>query len=477
MVRYKNLLVLLIILAFPCSALALQNLEDVKIVPKERPTFRSKPTGSTKARTRTRGVLNGVLFVLTDPPGATVLVKNRQGSVVNKKLSDQASNTEGEFRFEVPPDTYSIEVSSDNYSSETRKGIAIKSAQSEIQRVALTPTAGSIVIGPIEPGMNVFMDRKKPAKLNLMAEKNQIEINDVPVGTHTLSITHPNIVDWQTQVKVEGGSTTFLTIKFQLALVNLVVKSEPGATIYVDEISKGRVTEKGEIRIPDLKPGQHIIRAEKDGYEPGNRTLTLKASDAAAGDTLVEMKLSLRDFSPEFADYFIGGSGSWEAPSNWQVERGKMVVKGEGAGFVRGMTYKDFNMVFDISFDNNKGAVWIVRARDNQNYYMFQLSGPKAASPKTFKSYICQNGQIRLIRPPELVVEDLSKSNDSFTITVEARGPVIKHFIQVKSSPSADGPQPLSTVSDNTFAYGKVGFGAKDDEKYTVHFINVVPDK
>ncbi|MCI0485944.1 MAG: carboxypeptidase regulatory-like domain-containing protein [Blastocatellia bacterium] len=471
MFRYLSLL--LIILAFTSSALALQNLEDVKIVPKERPTVRSQPKGPTRARTRTRGVLNGVLFVLTDPPGATVLVKNRQGAVVKKSLSDQ----EGEFRVEVPPDTYSIEVASDNYSPETKKGITIKSAQPAIERIALTPTVGSIIIGPAEPGMNILIDRKKPAKVNVMAEKNQIEINDIPVGSHTLSITHPDIVDWQTEIKVEGGSTTYLTIKFQPALVNLVVKSEPGATVYVDESPKGRVTENGEVRIPDIKLGQHTIRAEKDGYESEKRTLTLKASDALAGDKLVEMKLSLRDFSPEFADYFIGGAGSWEAPSSWQVKPGKMVVNGDGTGFVRGMTYKDFKMVFDISFANNKGAVWIVRARDSRNYYMFQLSGPKAANPKTFKSYICQNGQIKLIKPPELVVEDLSRRDDSFTITIEAKGPVIRHFIQVKSAPSPDGPQPLSTVSDGNFSYGKVGFGTKDDEEYIVHFINVVPDK
>jgi hypothetical protein len=131
-------------------------------------------------------------------------------------------------------------------------------------------------------------------------------------------------------------------------------------------------------------------------------------------------------------------------------------------------------MVFDVSFANGKGAAWILRAQDKQNFYLFQLTGPKASNPNTLRYFAYQNGQPRLLGSVP-IVEDLSKPDDSFTITVEARGPVIKHYLQVKSAPKASGPELISTISDSTFSYGGVGFGAKDDEEFVVFLINVVP--
>ncbi len=429
---------------------------------KPRPT---KPRGSTRAAIRT----NGVLFVLTSPDSALVKVKNQQGQPV-----EEGKVVDGQYRVELPPGSYKLEISADKFEPVT-KTATVRQAQSGVVQVDLVPTTGSIVIGmgSIPADATILIDGKKPASITKQVN-NQIQIDDVDVGSHTLQITHPSIVAYEEKVNVLGGESKFVTPVARQAIARLLIKSEPEAQIYVDGSPQGRVTEKGELTISNIKPGRHTIRAEKEGYTSEEKTQVVDV-----GEVSMVMKLNRREFSPEFTDYFAiaGNSDAWDTVRGWQVKHGELIVKGSGVGLVRDRIYKDFKLVFDISFVNSKGAVWIVRAQDKQNYYMFQLSGPNGTNPKTFSSYICQNGQIKPLKPAEIVVDDLSRPNDSYTITIEAKGSTIKHFIQVKSDPKPEGPQALSTLSNDTFSYGQVGFGTKDGEEFIVKFINVTPEQ
>jgi hypothetical protein len=103
--------------------------------------------------------------------------------------------------------------------------------------------------------------------------------------------------------------------------------------------------------------------------------------------------------------------------------------------------------------------------------------GPKGAARNTFHSYISQNGQLRLLRPPEFLALDLSRPDDSFHIIIEAKGDQIKHSIEVSSAPKAGGARPLSVINDSTIPQGTVGFGTKDNEEYVVFYVNVTPLK
>ena len=40
-----------------------------------------------------------------------------------------------------------------------------------------------------------------------------------------------------------------------------------GATVYIDDVPVGQTDSYGRIRIYNVTPGTHVIRAEKPGYE------------------------------------------------------------------------------------------------------------------------------------------------------------------------------------------------------------------
>ena len=112
---------------------------------------------------------------------------------------------------------------------------------------------------------------------------------------------------------------------------------------------------------------------------------------------------------------FTAGAGLWNAPSTWQAKPGNLKVQGKGFGLIKDADYKDFRMDFDISFTNGKGAVWVLRAQDENTYYLFQMTGPNAQDKETFRTYLYQNGQAKLLKVFR-VPESLSVPGDKFRV-------------------------------------------------------------
>jgi hypothetical protein len=408
---------------------------------------------------------NGVLAVATTPAIAKIIIKDEQGAAIR-----DGQTKDGAYQVELRPGAYRIEVTADKYLPQTFE-VQVKQGKPTVVQAQLASAFGSILIsmGSVGSEATILIDGQKPASVTPKTE-NRIQIDNIPVGSHTLLITHPSIATYESKIEVIGGVPTFVAPAFRVAMTNLVIRSEPGAEIYVDGAMVGKTLDNGELRIPDrYKPGQHTVRAEKDFFEAAQEIKSL-----GIGDQVVEVKLTHLKSSPEWGDDFHEGLKFWEAPSSWQVNRRSLMVKGSEAGLVQNKNYVDFKMEFDISFANGKGAVWIIRARDKKNFYLFQLCGPKGSSPKTFRSYVYRNGQSTMLNSTTML-EDLTRPNDSYTITIEAKGSTIKHSIRLKSRPAA-GSQLFSTLTDSTFSYGTAGFAAVDGEEFVVYFVNVVPD-
>lgn len=424
------------------------------------------PTPPKSVETAPPKPSKGVLIVLTNAPAANITIKSRNASATPLR---GLSSEDGKFRAELPPGLYDVEVSAAKYSP--RKFEAVKLETDEFVKADLVPLVGSIQIGPVEADANVLIDGLKPANLSIKKEEKLIELAEIPAGPHKLKIIQPNRNEWVKDIEVEGGKTKYVATEFKAALVNLLVKTEPEAEIYIDDYYGGRANEKGELRLTTLSPGQHKIRAKKNEYQPVEKTQVF-----SAGASEMKMALTRVVFSPEFADDFTAGPGMWNAPKTWQAKPGNLKVQGQGFGLIKDADYKDFKMEFDITFANGKGAVWTLRAQDENTFYLFQLTGPASSLPNTFRTFLYQNGQSKLIKAFR-VPENLSIPGDKFHIIVEANGPDIKHSIRVKSNPKITQPQPFSLMTDTTLSHGRIGFGAIEGEEFTVQFVSVIPVK
>ncbi|MEK6284857.1 MAG: caspase family protein [Acidobacteriota bacterium] len=451
-----------------------KNVSDYQAYLKEYPTGRfaeiavrriqpPAPPLAVKTDTAPSKAPKGVLIVITNTP-ASVVVKPRDAAL----RPVQGQSVDNKFRAELPPGLYDIEVSAAKYSLKRISGIKLET--DEAVPVELTPLGGVIQIGGVDPSATVLIDDQKPLSVSLRKEEKLIELADVAAGRHKLRVIQ-NQVEWTREVDVEDGRTKYIGAEFKAALVGLIVKTEPEAEIYIDDNYGGRANEKGEIRISNLAPGQHRIRAKKNEYEPAE-----KAQTFSAGPAEIKLALNRTVFSPEFVDTFDAGLRFWNAPKSWQSSSGKLKVQGPGIGLIKDTSYKDFRMEFDLIFGNGKGAVWVLRGQDESTCYLFQLTGPGASSPNKFHTFLYQNGKSDLLKT-FTVPENLGVPGDKFHIIIEANGPQIKHLLQVKSNPKATQPQPFSLVTDSTFSNGRIGFGTKDGEEFVVQFVSIIPAK
>ena len=176
-----------------------------------------------------------------------------------------------------------------------------------------------------------------------------------------------------------------------------------------------------------------------------------------------------------FADEYLLGKKYWSAPESWQVEKGKwMFVTGPGIGWLRERIYEDFLVFFPIKLANRKGAVWIIRSQNEDNYYMFQLLGPAGSPPNTFRTFIRKNGKLEDKSTNSIDVADLSNPDDWIRIRVEVTGNKISHLIEVPSQPSSK-PKLIAELEDSNFLCGRIGLGSKDGEEFYTGPIVVVP--
>lgn len=364
----------------------------------EKITIERRPTGVLRAEPKglrtPKNIHNGVLFVLVSPSSASVVIKNSRGRVVNDDPS-----VRGEFRTELPPGTYDVEVYAPNcLPATTRTSVTAGSAVKV--PVELTPSTGSVLFETVMTDATVLIDGGRTGDLNIRTNRtaNRIELLGVRAGFHSFKITHPAIRDWVIdKLEVQGGAVTRVVPRF-------------------------------------------------------NATVSL-----ASG----------------FADDFSKGSRFWMIPQSWSIRNG-LIVRDSGLGFLRGQVYQDFRMEFEVSFVKGKDVVWVVRARDGENYYMFHLSGAGSEAPYRFRSYVCIGGVSREIRNLD-VPKDLFARDAGLRIIVEGRGETVRNSVQARRDRGNVQTRELDTLSDKTFAQGLVGFKAVAGSEALIRFVVIAP--
>src|SRR6266850_5365115 len=122
----------LVLLASTSLVYAQREIEKEEIKKVEKPPApvvrREVPKGPRVAQKRT----NGVLFVLTEPLTANVIIKNSRGEILKKEESDN-----GELRAELPQGSYNIDVTAPNYYPQSQPKVLVSPTQPRTVRVYL----------------------------------------------------------------------------------------------------------------------------------------------------------------------------------------------------------------------------------------------------------------------------------------------------------------------------------------------------
>ena len=449
-----------------------KNVTQVKIVRVPVETFIQVPPSK------------GYLSLFTTPE-ARITLSTAKGGI--KRKSGKADEKGIVSLQDLAPGRYVLRIEHEDYQSLTDT-ITIDKGKQTCLKGELTSKYGTIKLGlgeQADGSVIVQMDGEIVLPPRLKTEKGMISIPRVPVGEHRLRISKDNYEERLIEQHKVGPGEQNDPLVFDLKpiTITLTIKTLSNAQIYLDGALAGRSSADGVVSVPDLLPGTKKLRVLLDGYETLEREVTLTREQR---QLTLDIRLNPITEDAEFSEDFDPTIDNWwpKRPDGWELISGKgLQIRGDQIALCKNTSkpnrsfnyYYDFDLHFNVSFTNGKGAAWVVRAKDERNYYLFELSTSGGPGGKPILNFsVCRDGQCAKQRSFPVFAR-LDHPGDSFDITLKARGKTFAHWIKVYSDPAPEKQQLGGIFEDETFAYGGIGFRACNGLETFVRQIQVIP--
>jgi PEGA domain len=453
--------------------------------PRQRNTYRNNQVKVITKRDYARVLVNpkpniGYLSVVANPSTIVTLTSlPEDGKRATVRQTIKAGNNTI-YLGNLSPGKYKILLEHEEYQPFTDT-IQIEKA-SPLTYVALDKMEsryGTVHTAGIPQGAKVYWD-DKAIIFPISSRENPDELikkllKKVPVGKHKLKVSKAGFLDIEKEIDVLPGQEAFEPVSLAVAIAPLNLRSQPGSVVYVDDEYKGITHLDGKLTI-QLIPGPHKIRVSKEGFQEWVRDLTI--SDTNNPTSLDVSLLRIPD----------SAEGHWE-PANrenkwyprnfgWIFDKKGAVIRGDKLALFDTELNSDFNhyqnvkLEFDVVFNNGKGVAWVARAKDLNNYYLFELTGPKSGT-LALNFYICVDGRLNL-KNSQSVHEDMDAKDEIFHIIFTAQGNKFETRMEIYSAP-LDKPRWLGVFTDNTFSIGGIGFRGKDQSEVLLQSLFINP--
>lgn len=336
---------------------------------------------------------------------------------------------------------------------------------------------GAIRLAGLQPGARVFLDEQPVNITPAMSDGQGIVIERVTVGSHRLRVSKAGYIDLATELQIAPGRESVVPGQLDLARVTLSLTSQPGGRVYVGSEEKATIPSAGTVAI-QLPPGNYTVTVSKDGFQDWKRDLALSLARNPVAETaeLVPVPASAEgDWQPTLgARKWFPQNSAWRFGSTGATIRGDQVVLFDTEQNRDFNTYRDFRLEFDTVFSNDRGVAWVARAKDLNNYYLFEIAVSPGKTPN-LNFYICRDGRLQLL-DSRSVVEKIDRKGDSFHIIFQARGGMFEISMTIASIPSTS-PYRIGIFQDETLLYGGVGFRGKDLSEALLQTFFILPVK
>jgi hypothetical protein len=401
----------------------------------------------------------GSILLACNVPDADIFINNRpSGKAANSKFSQK-----------LQPGKYKVEVRSAEYTSFTRD-VTIAAGRAEAIIAELKPNFAMLSLPNVKtkPGVKlaVEVDKQVLPETSYALNGTTLEVKVSPPGTHAIHIKQGARILYNSTVTLDAASTKVEVAEPAKAV--LKIESVPTAKVYADDVYCGDVSGDGTLVIDKLSPEEtHRVRVEADRFRTYETDLTLSTET----DTLVKAKLeAIIEFADNFANLY-----KWDAPPGWAVETQLLKVTGTNTvGLTKDVGFRGAEVNFELRMKQGGRASWVLRAKDEKNYYLFSLLAVTATSAQ-FETYICRDGNLGTPVQTDIIPVPLDGTKWShFRITM--KGNKISHFVTPSESPDESSIS-LFQDRDNLFPYGTVGFASLKGEEFYVGGFVVCPDE
>ncbi|NYT17594.1 MAG: PEGA domain-containing protein [Methanomicrobiales archaeon] len=197
-------------------------------------------------------VVNGSISVQSTPTGAAVILDGEGKGTTNTAIPD------------VSAGVHTLRLEKTGYYPWENPVIVVAGETANVAAVLsmVPPATGSIAVETDPAEANVYLDTE-------FIGLSPVSVGNVTPGSHSVQIEKDGYEPREVNTTVSAGATTIVSVALTAlpppTTGSLDVFSEPtGANVYVDTDFKGITN----LSVPDLYPGLHTVRVEKDGYIP-----------------------------------------------------------------------------------------------------------------------------------------------------------------------------------------------------------------
>src|SRR2546423_2136510 len=175
----------------------------------------------------------------------------------------------------------------------------------------------------------------------------------------------------------------------------LAVRGRAGANVSVAPLGggegrRGPLAAGSALNFGDLRPGRYRVSARLEGYEPSEREVSVAAGATAAASLEMRPLPSTKSLLAGWAD-----SSGWAMPSGWGVGAHALSTGGEGVAFPSDAgfrNYGDFTLSSDVRMLNGLGVSFALRAADERDYFLVELTGAQSNEPYSLRGFAVANG-------------------------------------------------------------------------------------
>lgn len=279
--------------------------------------------------------------------------------------------------------------------------------------------------------------------------------------------------DFSIQTNVEEGEIRFAPVQ--------VLEQNPNGTLKVKETGSYCVVpiKNKKATISDLPEGTYNIDVRAPNapeYQPELAVIEIPADIPNAKsntDDENEAPFEINLVNTLSTETFnqITVKEAWNLPPNWKID--SSVLKADGAGIALPKSesfrfYKDFEMQATLRLLNNNAAGFLLRAKDEKNYYLVQLSGSKANEPYLISGYLVRDGRQELVvaNPITFLAKTIGDQK-YFGVIIKAQGDTFDVSVEDTATGNV---YPLGKIvfKDNQFPIGAVGLSAIGKSSFEV---------
>jgi serine/threonine-protein kinase len=361
---------------------------------------------------------------------------------------------------------------------------------------------GTLIVVAGEDKARVFLNGQLQKET---MQGGQMRISNLEPKDYAVKVSKEGFQDLPEQrVRIVKGEERKLTFNLEPIprFASLSIQGgTPGAQVLIDQVSTGTVQPDGNLSVPKISPGDHILELRKDGFKPkrlqkrfvsgsnvavtpaeaalevatGEVKITITPSDAVvslakAGEppikitsgNAVNLAPGTYTLSTRVADLTrtstvevvagrskvfdlpLGPSGMslWDDPAGWKQDNGTFIRKG-GDFVLYSVSPTSGTFVFSAMLQKGRRLQWVVNYVDAQNYILFQMDD------NNFYRSVMRNGQ----KTDEAKIPHKTEKKSFRTIQIRISPSEI-----IQQTKSGDSWVALDKWSGANLSAGKFGF-------------------